>query len=233
MTKVQNNVTSTRGFKRNPVVRHIFETILGKPKIVGTINSVPPVPQNVAIEPSGHGSFLCDCMREELGTDIALFGSATMRGFFESGKLDTRWLEDISPFKNKMAVANYTEKDIVDALRVACKSLVNTNNKPGLIYVSGLKYSVSKNGDLKSVFFVDKNGKETPVDINNPRTDKFYKTALTDYYAEGHDGFTMLKKDDNDVKIYDFDVCKCIEDYMRKNPQPVDIKDDGRIQIVD
>ena len=233
MTKVQNNITSTRGFKRNPVVRHVFETILGKPKIVGTINSVSTVPQNVAIEPSGHGSFLCDCMREELGTDIALFGSATMRGFFESGKLDTRWLEDISPFKNKMAVANYTEKDIVDALRVACKSLVNTNNKPGLIYVSGLKYSVSKNGDLKSVCFVDKSGKETPIDINNPRTDKFYKTALTDYYAEGHDGFTMLKKADNDVKIYDFDICRCIEDYMHKHPQPVDIKDDGRIQIVD
>ena len=100
------------------------------------------------------------------------------------------------------------------------------------VYIEYSK-NYDKNGDLKSVFFVDKNGKETPVDINNPRTDKFYKTALTDYYAEGHDGFTMLKKDDNDVKIYDFDVCKCIEDYMRKNPQPVDIKDDGRIQIVD
>lgn len=232
ITKAQNNVTSTRGFKRSPVVRHVFESILGKPKVVGVINSVSPAPKNVSVEPSGHGSFLCDCMKEELGTDIALFGSATMRGFFEPGKLDTRWLEDISPFKNKMVVANYSEKDIVDALRVASRSLVNTNNKPGLVYVSGLKYKVGKDGELKSASFVDRNGTETPIDIKNPRTDKFYKTALTDYYAAGHDGFTMLKKADADKKIYDFDVCKCIEDYMHKTSKPVDIVDDGRIQVV-
>ena len=233
MTKVQNNVTGTRGFKRNPVVRHIFEQILGKPKVVGVINSAPPPLNNASIEPSGHANFLCDCMKEELGTDIALFGSATIRGFFEAGKLDTRWLEDISPFKNKMVVANYSEKEIVDMLRVSSKSLVNTNNKPGIVHVSGLKYKISKNGELKSASFVDKNGKETPIDINNPRTDKIYKTALADYYAQGHDGFTMLKKYDQAEKIYDFDVCKCIEDYMHKHPEPVDIIDDGRIQVVD
>ena len=233
MTKVQNNVTSTRGFKRNPVVRHIFEQILGKPKVVGVINSAPPPLHNASIEPSGHANFLCDCMKEELGTDIALFGSATIRGFFEAGKLDTRWLEDISPFKNKMVVANYSEKEIVDMLRVSSKSLVNTNNKPGIVHVSGLKYKISKNGELKSASFVDKNGKETPIDINNPRKDKIYKTALTDYYAQGHDGFTMLKKYNQAEKIYDFDVCKCIEDYMHKHPEPVDIIDDGRIQVVD
>lgn len=42
MTKIQNNVTSTRGFKRSPVVRYVFEKILGKPKVVGVINSAPP-----------------------------------------------------------------------------------------------------------------------------------------------------------------------------------------------
>ncbi len=233
MTKVQNNVTSTRGFKRNPVVRYIFEQILGKPKVVGVINSAPAPLNNASIEPSGHANFLCDCMREELGTDIALFGSATIRGFFEAGKLDTRWLEDISPFKNKMVVANYTEKEIVDMLRVSASSLVNTNNKPGIVHVSGLKYTISKDGKLKSASFVDKNGKETPLDIDNPRADKMYKTVLTDYYAQGHDGFTMLNKYDKAEKIYDFDVCKCVEDYMHKHTEPIDIVDDGRIQIVD
>ena len=232
MTKVQNNVTSTRGFKRNPVVRHIFEQILGKPKVVGVINSAPLPPKNASIEPSGHANFMCDCMREELGTDVALFGSATIRGFFEAGKLDTRWLEDISPFKNNLVVTDYSEKQLVDALKVSAKSLVNTNNKPGIVHVSGLKYTISKDGQLKSAAFVDKSGKETPIDINNPRTDKFYKTALTDYYCQGHDGFSMLKNYDKAVK-YDFDITKCVEDYFKKHPQPVEIKDDGRIQIVD
>ena len=213
LTKIQNNVTSTRGFKRNVPARHVFEQIVGKPKIVGQISSAPPPLINDSIEPSGHANFMCDCLKEELATDLALFGSATIRGYFEAGNLDTRWLEDISPFKNKIVVTNYSEKQIVDALKVSAKSLVNTNNKPGIVHVSGLKYTISKDGKLKSATFVDKNGKETPIDINNPRTDKFYKTALTDYYCQGHDQFTMLKNYDNAVK-YDFDITKCMEDYF-------------------
>lgn len=233
LTKIQNNVTSTRGFKRSAPARHVFEQILGKPKVVGHIKSAPPPLTNDSIEPSGHANFMCDCMKEELGTDIALFGSATIRGYFEAGKLDTRWLEDISPFKNKMVIANYTEKEIVDMLKVSAKSLVNTNNKPGIVHVSGLKYTISKDGMLRSASFVDKNGKENPIDINNPRSDKIYRTGLTDYYAQGHDGFTMLKKYDKAEKVYDFDICKCIEDYFAKHPEPVEIKDDGRIKVVD
>lgn len=233
LKKIQNNVTSTRGFKRNVPARYVFEQILGKPKVIGKINSAPPPLKYDSIEPSGHADFLCDCMKEELGTDIALFGSATIRGYFEPGNLDTRWLDDISPFKNKLIIASYSEKEIVDALKVSARSLVSTNNKPGIVHVSGLKYTISKNGELKSLSFIDKNGKESPIDINNPRTDKMYRTALTDFYAQGHDGFPMLKKYDQAEKIFDYDICKCIENYFSKHPEPVDIKDDGRIEIVD
>lgn len=233
MTKVQNNVTSSRGFRRSPLVKHVFEQILGKPRVVGVINSAPPPPINASIDPSGHANFMCDCMKEELGTDIALFGSATIRGYFEAGKLDTRWLDDISPFKNKMVVADYTEKEIVDALKVSAKSLTNPNNKPGIVHVSGLKYTIDHNGELRSASFVAKDGKETPIDIKNPRTDKTYKTVLTDYYAQGHDGFTMLKKFDQAEKVCDFDITKCVEDYFAKHKEPVDIVDDGRIQVLD
>ena len=231
LTKIQNNITSTRGFKRNAPARHVFEQIVGKPQIVGKIKSAPPPLTNASIEPSGHANFLCDCMREEFGTDIALFGAATIRGYFESGNLDTRWLEDISPFKNKMVVSEYSEKQIVDALRVSARSMTNTNNKPGILHVAGLKYVISKDGHLKSASFVDKTGKEVPIDINNPRENKFYTTALTDYYCQGHDGFTMLKNYDN-AKKYDFDITKCVEDYFNKHSEPVEIKDDGRVQVV-
>lgn len=233
LTKVQNNVISTRGFKRNAPARHVFEQILGKPKVVGQIKSAPPPLTNDSIEPSGHANFICDCMKEELGTDIALFGSATIRGYFEPGNLDTRWLEDISPFKNKMVIASYTEKDIVDMLRVSAKSLVNTNSKPGIVHVSGLKYTISKDGNLRSASFIDKNGTETPINIDNPRTDKTYRVGLTDYYSQGHDGFTMLRKYDQAEKIYNFDISKCIENHFERHPEPVEIKDDGRIKIVD
>lgn len=233
LKKIQNNVTSTRGFKRNPIARGLFEHILGKPKIVGTIHSAPPPPDNGSIDPSGHANFICDSIKEELGTDIALFGSATIRGFFEAGKLDSRWLEDISPFKNKLVTVDYSEKELIDALKISASSMTSTNNKPGIVHVSGLKYTVGKDGKLKSASFIDKEGKINPIDINNPRTDKFYKTALTDFYCQGHDGFSMLKKYDKAQK-YDFDIVKCIEDYFERHKnEQIDIQDDGRITIVD
>lgn len=232
LTKVQNNVTSTRGFKRNPIAREMFEHILGKPKIVGEIKSAPPPPANASIDPNPHANFICDCIKEEFDTDIAMFGAATLRGFFEAGKLDTRWLEDISPFKNNMVVVDYTEKEIVDALKISAHSMVSTNNKPGVVYVSGLKYTISEDGQLRSVSFVDKNGNEHPIDVKNPRTDKIYKTALTDFYCQGHDGFGMLKKYDK-AQVYDYDMCKCVENHFKRHPEPVEIKDDGRIKIVD
>ena len=127
----------------------------------------------------------------------------------------------------------YNQKDIVDALKIAAKSMTNTNNKPGFIHVSGLKYTVSKDGELKSLAYIDKAGNVTPIDINNPDISKFYRVAITDYYAAGQDGFAPLNKiKDAEVK-YNFDVSKCIEDYIKKHQEPIDIKDDGRIQIVE
>lgn len=232
LTKIQNNVANTRKFKRNVPVRYVFEQILGKPKVIGRIHSAPPPLTNDLTEPSGHANFMTDCMRAELGTDIAIFGAATVRGYFEAGKIDTRSIEDLSPFKNKMIVVRYTQKDIVDALKVGAKSLVSTNNKPGILHVSGLKYTISKDGELKSASFIDKNGNETPIDINNPDNTKTYRTAITDYYACGQDGFTSLNKIKEAEAKYDFDVSKCIEDYIQKQNKPIDIVDDGRVKIV-
>ena len=43
----------------------------------------------------------------------------------------------------------------------------------------------------------------------------------------------MLKKYDSAERVYDFYIRKCVEDYMLKHKEPVDIVDDGRITIVD
>lgn len=231
--KAQNNVTSTRGFKRNAPVRAIFDKIFGKPQIVGKINSAPPPLTDDLIQPSGHAEFLVDCIRKDLDTDIALLSAANVRGYFEAGNLDTRYLEDISPFHNNLCIIPYTEKEIVQALKQTCKSFTNRNNKPGILHPSGLKYTVSRQGELKELYFIDKNGKETPIDINNPREDKIYRTAINDYYAQGNDDMKVLKKIDKAEKIFDFDLNKCVIDYMKNTAVPVDIVEDGRIKVVD
>ncbi len=232
ITKVQNNVTPTRGFKRNAPLRYVFEKILGKPEIVGVVKSAPPPIKNDLIDPNPHAQFIVDCMRKELGGDIALLSAANIRGYFEGGNLDTRVLEDMSPFKNNLTIIPYTEKEIVEALKATAKSVVNMNNKPGILHTSGLRYNIDQNGDISDLYYVDKDGKETKIDIDNPREDKIYRTVVNDYYAMGKDNLTMLDKIDWAEKIYDFDFTRCVKDHFKKDKTPVEIKDDGRIKII-
>lgn len=230
--KVQNNVTPTRGFKRNAPLRYVFEKILGKPEIVGVVKYAPPPIINDLTDPNPHAQFIVDCMKKELGGDIALLSAANVRGYFESGNLDTRVLEDMSPFKNNLTITPYTEKEIVEALKATAKSVVNMNNKPGIIHPSGLRYCINKNGDISNLYFIDKNGKQHKIDIEHPREDKIYRTVINDYYAMGKDNLSMLNKIDWAEKIFDFDFTKCVKDHFKKDQTPVEIKDDGRITFI-
>lgn len=230
--KVQNNIGCTREFKRNPPVKYIFDKIFGVKEIYGYIKSAPAPLSNDLIEPNAHAYFITDCIRKDLDCDIAILPSANIRGYFEAGKVDTRTLIDILPFHNNLYKMKYSEKDLVDAFKLACKSFTNIANKPGIFYASGLKYTVTTNGQLKSMIFIDKNRHETKIDINNPRTNKYYITVLNDYCALGNDEFTMFNRPENFLEKYPFDAAKCVRDVLLNTKDPVDIEDDNRIKII-
>ena len=213
--------------------RNLFFNILGKPEVVGRINIAPPPLKNDLIEISPLAYYGLDAIRERSGADIAIVGAANIRGYVEKGKIDTRTISEISPFKNKIVKVNYTEKEIVDSIKFCAKSFLNRNNKPGIMYVSGLKYTVSKNGLVYDMSFIDKNGNEVPIDVNNPRSDKIYSVAINDYYSSGNDELSMLNKYDQAVEKYPWDLNSCVEWKIRQSSTPVDIVDDGRIKIVD
>ena len=130
--------------------------------------------------------------------------------------------------------SNLTEKQIVDSIKVGLKSLTTPANKPGILYVSGLKYKANKKGDLLEIEFIDKDNKAHKIDVNTPDPNKKYTVACDDFYATG--GNNYIKKDDPKnfvLKQYDFDKDKLACDYIKKLPQPLEIKDDGRITFVD
>lgn len=231
--KVQNNIGYTKDFHRDMPVKYVFDKLFGNNKVYGVINSAPPEPDKYLISPNAHGNFIADCMKEDTNSDIALIQSANMRGYFEKGKIDERIINDILPFKNELYKVNYSEKDIVDAIKFSCeKSFASSANKPGIFYVSGLEYSVSKDGQLKSMNFIDKKGNKKPIDIDNPREDRFYSTVINDYCAQGNDKLTMLNHPEKIIEKTGIDSAVCVERILEKTKSPVDIKDDGRIKIV-
>lgn len=234
ITKAQNNIGKTDSYGRNLIARGEFEKILGKPEVVGVIKSAEKYPEDLYGQENPHCDFIVDALRKELNTDIAVMNSANIRGQFETGRIDTRDLAIISPFANKVAVVEATEEEIVNAIKSRIKASMNSkSHRPGIVQVSGLKYDFSKNGELLSMKFVDKNGNETPIDINNPRKDKMYTIASDDYCITSKDmGLGLPHRYNNALKKFDFDKDIIVGEYIKHQKDPVEIKADGRIKMI-
>ena len=126
-----------------------------------------------------------------------------------------------------------SEKDIVDAIKVGGSSFNKSSHKPGLLFISGMKYKITDKGDLLSLTYVDKEGKEHPIDINNPSTERKFTVASDDFFATGGDGYLPSNENpDFVVKKYNFDKNKLACDYIKKLPQPFEVINDKRIEVV-
>ena len=233
ITKVQNNVTNSRTFSRSLPIKHAVEEIIGKPEIVGTVTSAAPAPKERLIENNPHGNVIADAMRNELGTDVAILNAGNIRGHFSMGTVDSRLINDITPFDDKMMIGNLSEKQIVDAIKNGGKSFNNTGHKPGILLVSGLKYTMTDKGELKSLSFIDREGKENPIDVNNPSETRKLSVAMDDFFATGGDNYLPTNEHPDFVtKKLDMDKNKLACAYIKKLPQPMEIKQDDRITII-
>lgn len=234
IVKVQNNVTPSNVFKRNRVLKGVFEQILGKPEHLGEIKTATGPTKDRLLDPNPNAFLIMDAVRNEYGTDLAIINAGNIRGFFEAGPLDSQQVFEVVPLKNNMVKLKLTEKELVDALKTCAKSFNDPGHKPGIIMPSGLKYTVSKSGELKAVTFIDKDGKDVPIDINNPRTDKVYTVATDDFLASGGDNLIENKVEKGEIdERFDYDKDKLTCDYVKKLNAPIELKDDGRITVVD
>ncbi|MEI8128989.1 MAG: 5'-nucleotidase C-terminal domain-containing protein, partial [bacterium] len=231
ITKAQNNVSNTEDFSRSPIIKYFTDKILGKPEVLGTIKTALKHKHSLITE-NPSADFVLDAERNELGVDMVLINSGNFRFSLESGSLTDRDLKILTPFDNKVWIIKLTEKEIVDSLKIGAKSLTDTDNSPGIMQCSGLKYAMSKSGEVKNATFIDKDGKETPINIKNPNPFKTYTVATDDYIAKGGNNY-FTNKQDAVITKFNFDKNKLVGDYMKKTNKPVDIKTDGRIKIVD
>lgn len=232
ITKAQNNVAETGLFYKNLVYQHIFDEILGKPEQIGYIKSAS-LPPSTLIEENPHANFMCDAMRYELDTDIAVWNNAGPRNFFHEGAIDSRDIKDIAPFRDGVSVANVSEAKLVNWFKEIIEHTYKSPGyKPGLIAVSGLNYTVdSKNGKLVSMNFVDKSGNEHKINVDNPSDDKTYKIATDSFLmSAGADHGVLAKKEDcvQYKECKDYFTCE----YIKHLNRPIEINQTGRIRFV-
>ena len=234
LVEASNNLYETSKRHRNLIYKKMFSDIMGQPQVLGEIRSALPCPKQRLSEENPHANFVADAIRNELNVDIGIVNAGNIRNVFESGLIDSSDVKSISPFGDGMAITTISEKDLVDGIKGGCKSVVDKNGKPGLIYASGLTYSVKKStGELLDMVYTDKEGKERKIDVNNPDPNKIYRIAADDFILRGGDGLKPFDQLDHAEKMFDFSEDKLIADYILHHKQPIDIDITGRIKIVD
>ena len=230
ITQAQNNIAETRLFSKNMVNQYLFDEILGKPEIVGFIKQAPPPPKSLADE-NPHANFACDILKEKTDSDIALWHNSGVRNFFHEGSVDSSDIKDMAPFLDYVVTANVSEKTIVDMFKHAIRDTYkNPAQKPGLVAVSGLEYSVNpKEGKLTSMSFIDKNGNKQTLDIDNPREDKMYKVVTDEFLMSAGADYDALAPEEDYIKKFPYDKDYLICEYLKEHKEPIIVNHSGRI----
>ena len=185
------------------------------------------------IEENAHANFMCDAMKYELDTDIAVWNNSGTRSYFKPGVIDTRDIKDIAPFEDRISVADVSEKKLVDYFKHAIENTYRSQgNKPGLLAVSGMNYTVDpKAGKLVGMNFVDNDGNEHKIDVENPREDKSYKVVMDSFMMfDGADLDVLSPKEECVNYPFNKDFLAC--EYIKHLDEPVVINQTGRIKFV-
>jgi len=224
-----NNVKKTKDSPKNLVVKFFQDRLLGKSEQIGTITRVDEMKEDPKVTESPYANFFGDAMVNELDADIALINSAGIRGKLQKGKMTSLDVENLIPFENKLVKVEISEKQIINTLKEGALSVNDNMLKPGIMQVSGLKYTIDEKGNVKDVQFKDKKGNLTPLNSENPSDDKKFIAIADDFLISSYEYPTL-----NSTKVierYDFCKEKVAKDYAKKlDPNDIQIKIDGRIQ---
>ena len=231
IVKAQNNVYDTENFPRNEFIRIKDDALMGETEDIGVLRS-QDLPEDNMINENPLACFVADSMKNELGAEVAFVNAANCRGSLKPGKITNKEITSVFPFPNKLYKIALSEKNLVEALSQCAKSVTAKNHKPGLMQVSGLEYTLSKNGELMSLNYIDSNNQKHPIDVKNPSETKTYVAIYDDFLYNGGDDMTCLK-DQPIIEAYDFCKDKTTTDYVKKlNGEPFDLKNQGRIRFV-
>ena len=231
ITKVQNNLGDTSLYHRNLVHQYMFNEILGKPEQVGYIEYAPSAPKSL-LEENPHANFMCDAMRYEMDADIGIWNNSGTRNYFKKGDIDSSDIKEIAPFADNISIADVSEKTLVNAFKTAVEvSYISHGNKPGLLAVSGLNYTVNlKTKKLTGMNFVDKYGIEHKIDVNNPSEEKKYKVVADSYIMTWGKEYGVLAEKDECIE-YPFNKAYLTCEYIKHLNKPIIINQTGRIKF--
>lgn len=218
---------SAKTFSPDKTSIAIEDQILGSSPVIGTCTNKHSV-YTVKMRENPVANFIADSVRAKTGADIALFQSFAVRDSFPKGQITERKIDDMLPFIDSVHVLKVSGQDVIDALTHGAKTYVRPDKRPGILQVSGLKYTISSDGNATNVLVSDKNNQYSPIDPS-----KEYNVACDQYLIKGAEGFKSLAQPTSVIKAYLDSNADVVKQAIKSlNNQPLVLKNEGRITVL-
>lgn len=186
-------------------IKNMKEEFFGKPEKLNEIDH-DFIPQNPDTEENPLSNILMDSMKQKIvkenpelpEPEFVFRNASTVRGGLKASEITTENIEEVLPFESKPTMVMISEKNIFSALQHGIDTI---QQRPELLQVSGVKYSI-KDGKVTDAYFVDDENKiKSKID---PDSDKEHVVVTDRYLLNGGINYNMLKVPESKI-IKDFD----------------------------
>ncbi len=137
--------------------------------------------EHIRYEETTLGNFVTDVMREYTGASIALLNSGSLRASIDEGPVTIEEVFQVMPYANELLRSEISGDILQEVLKRSVRG-TRADEDGGFLQVSGITFTIKNH----EVFDIRING--DPLD-----PDSRYQVAITDFMAEGGDGYSMLK----------------------------------------
>lgn len=137
--------------------------------------------ERIRFEETNLGDFVTDIMREYTSADVALLNAGSLRASIDEGTITVETVFKVMPYENEVVKVSLTGREIISVLTRAVMG-TRADEDGGFLHVSGLSFKIR--GKTPEDIKVG----AAPLDLA-----KTYTVAITDFMAEGGDGYNLFK----------------------------------------
>jgi len=156
---------------------------------------------------------------------FALVNPAAVRGNFKNKDVLESDIQSIVPFASELAKVRLTKEQILKTLNWGVESIKFKKISPGIMQVSGLSYSIDKNGKVYNVNIVDEEG-NIKFALDNLADDDEITCVTDEFLLSGAEGLCWLKRDLNDFGVEKLNISRkdVLIKYLSENKNIWDYK---------
>lgn len=226
---LDNAITDVNRFSKDKTISRLKDKALGKPEVISSLKE-DCHPVNPYESENPIANLVADSVRLKSGAQVALFNASTIRGVLDKGKVTTRDIEELFFFPNKFVKGKLSEKALITALRQGAQTL---DLKPELFQVSGIKYTVTPDRDVKNIAILNDDGTEIKLNTVKPSETKMFTIACSDYMASGPSVLPGLKipKEERLDEYNWTELQATLENVQHNYRDGLNLKRDGRIIV--